>query len=128
MFCAYVCCSLFHSPYPLVFFALCVLPDIFFRHCIATFVCRSCAWTRPFMGIINFLPYLRGEWYIKYHISDSCVSDTCYGVIRKSGKKLNAPFFFLTPNKLVERPVPVRTAGEGRSGTAAWAPHTDAFG
>ena len=91
MFCAYVCCSLFHSPYPLVFFALCVLPDIFFRHCIATFVCRSCAWTRPFMGIINFLPYLRGEWYIKYHISDSCVSDTCYGVIRKSGKKLNTP-------------------------------------
>lgn len=55
----YVCCSLFHSPYPLVFFASCVLLEIFFRqciaifflfrHCIATFVCRSCAWTDPFM-------------------------------------------------------------------------------
>jgi len=41
-----------------------------------------------FFEIINFLPYLRGEWYIKYH-----VSDTCYGVIRKRGKKLNASSF-----------------------------------
>jgi hypothetical protein len=45
----YVCRSLFHSPYPLVFFASCVLLEIFFCHCIATFVCYSCAWTRPFI-------------------------------------------------------------------------------
>jgi hypothetical protein len=39
----------------------------------------------PTHGIINFLSYLRDEWYIKYH-----VRDTCYGIIRKSSKKSTA--------------------------------------